>query len=234
MADIGTHQFVVDLRDNACPVRGTSQYGFTVVVAPGFQVSYTAQNPTCAGATNGSITVTPNGGQAPYQYSINNGATWQASNTFTGLGAGTYTITVRDASGCRVPVTVTLSAPPPINITLVQVTPVRCHGEANGEVSVSVSGGNGGYSFTVNGSPVVPGGNNPYVFSGLSAGVHVIGVTDSKGCQASVNVTVPEPDPLVFGTVVVTPVRCHGEANGEVSVSVSGGNGGYSFTVNGS
>lgn len=47
--------------------------------------------------TTGSITITASGGgTAPYQYSNNGGSTYQSSNTFTGLAAGTYTVVTRN------------------------------------------------------------------------------------------------------------------------------------------
>ena len=50
------------------------------------------------GGTNGTVTVYASGGDSGYyEYSINNGASWQAGNIFYGLPAGTYTVMVRDA-----------------------------------------------------------------------------------------------------------------------------------------
>jgi hypothetical protein len=52
----------------------------------------------CIGVANGSITVSnPTGGSGTYQYRINAG-TWQNSNVFSGLTAGTYTVEIRDAN----------------------------------------------------------------------------------------------------------------------------------------
>jgi gliding motility-associated-like protein len=53
-----------------------------------------------ANCTGGSITITPVGGTAPYQYSINGGTTFQSANTFTGLSAGTYNVQLKDAVNC--------------------------------------------------------------------------------------------------------------------------------------
>lgn len=53
----------------------------------------------CEGNCNGSIVINPIGGSAPYQYSINNGVTYQLSNIFTNLCASTYPVVVLDASG---------------------------------------------------------------------------------------------------------------------------------------
>lgn len=61
---------------------------------------------------NGAITVSATGGTAPYQYKLNSGS-YQSSNSFTGLSAGTYTVTVSDASNCPISssATVTRSGP---------------------------------------------------------------------------------------------------------------------------
>src|SRR5690606_843898 len=53
---------------------------------------------TCFGAADGEITVTANGGTAAYEYSIDGGTTYQATNVFSSLAPGAYTITVRDAN----------------------------------------------------------------------------------------------------------------------------------------
>lgn len=57
--------------------------------------------PVCYGRTNGSITATIKGGTAPYQYSIDNGATFQTDPVFI-RGVGNYTITSKDSKGCLV------------------------------------------------------------------------------------------------------------------------------------
>ena len=53
----------------------------------------------CFESFNGTIEVEASSGTAPYQYSLN-GVSFQGSGLFQGLGAGTYTVTVRDANGC--------------------------------------------------------------------------------------------------------------------------------------
>jgi gliding motility-associated-like protein len=61
--------------------------------------------------TGGTITITAaGGGTPPYEYSINGGTTYQASNVFTGLAAGTYNVVARNiASGCTAGQTVTIT-----------------------------------------------------------------------------------------------------------------------------
>jgi hypothetical protein len=69
-------------------------------------------NPTCYNGTNGTATAIPNG-VGPYTYSWNSSPI-QTTQTSINLPAGTYTVTVTDASGCISISTVTLTNPPQI------------------------------------------------------------------------------------------------------------------------
>jgi hypothetical protein len=58
----------------------------------------TSQNTTCPAVNNGSITLVTNYGVPPYQYSIDNGQTYQQSNVFQGLSPSTYTVITKDSA----------------------------------------------------------------------------------------------------------------------------------------
>lgn len=62
----------------------------------------------CDNNCNGSLIITPYGGNVPYQYSVNNGVTYQLSNIFTNLCSGTYPVVVLDNSGNTATQTVTV------------------------------------------------------------------------------------------------------------------------------
>ncbi|CAN5919584.1 hypothetical protein BH24BAC1_BH24BAC1_37580 [soil metagenome] len=56
---------------------------------------------TCAGQSTGSLTVSASGGTGTLEYSLTGASnSWQTSNVFAGLTAGSYTVFVRDANGC--------------------------------------------------------------------------------------------------------------------------------------
>ena len=56
-------------------------------------------NVTCNGAADGTITINgAAGGYGTYEYTINGGTSWQASNSFTGLIPGFYNVKIRDAA----------------------------------------------------------------------------------------------------------------------------------------
>ena len=67
---------------------------------------------TCKGACDGTITVTASGGSGSYLYQ--HGSTGpKASNTITGLCAGTYRVIITDSGGCSKPygISVTITQP---------------------------------------------------------------------------------------------------------------------------
>ena len=68
--------------------------------------SYTAQPTSCYGPqyTDGSLAITPLSFlRQPFVYSLN-GVAYQSSDTFSNLAFGNYNVTVKDDSGCIVPV----------------------------------------------------------------------------------------------------------------------------------
>ncbi len=71
----------------------------------------------CFGTRDGKIVAQPTGGAAPYRYVLNNG-TPQQSNTFAGLTAGTYTVTVLDANDCQTSEIIVVTAPTPLTVDL--------------------------------------------------------------------------------------------------------------------
>jgi len=150
------------------------------------KASYHGSDLSCSTSTDGKITVTASGGTTPYQYSIDNGANFQAGNVFSGLAAGTYQIVVRDANGCTtVAQAISITAPQPLTMTI-QKSDVTCFGDHNGWIKVTVAGGSGQYRFSKDGgntfTPYQVG--NEYTFDGLIAGTYNIVVEDENGCDA--------------------------------------------------
>ena len=70
----------------------------------------TSQNTTCPAVNNGSITLVTNYGVSPYQYSINNGQTYQQSNVFQGLSPSTYTVITKDSANNTLSNTVVITS----------------------------------------------------------------------------------------------------------------------------
>ena len=87
----------------------TATATYTVTQPPILAASITSQaNILCFGSSTGSVTITGSGGTGSITYS-KDGTSFQASGTFSGLAANSYTITLKDDNGCTatVPVTIT-------------------------------------------------------------------------------------------------------------------------------
>jgi len=79
-----------------------------IVYAP-FTTINGQTNISCNGGSDGTITILANGGVAPYQFSVNNGASYTSGanpNPYTVIGLGAniqYKIRVKDSTGCQSP-----------------------------------------------------------------------------------------------------------------------------------
>ena len=174
---------------------------------------------TCYGGTIGEISTTVTGGVTPYSVMWNNGET---TEDLSGLSAGQYIVDVADANGCMVSDTVDISEPTMIDLTL-GATQSTCL-TANGSVGVFATGGTGAYTYAWS-----PGGATTDTVTGLAAGVYSVDVTDANGCMMSANVSVNDAGaPSISSTV--TNVTCNGNADGSISVVVTGGTPGYSYS----
>ena len=185
---------------------------------------------TCNAGNDGSVTIIASGSSAPYQYSIDGGITWQSSGTFNGLNAGSYTIISEDANNCQFPVSVTIIEPTLLIGSFNASTDVTCNGGADGDITVSASGGTIPYQFSIDGGTTW---QNSGFFSGLSAGSYTITIEDILGCQTTLNTTVNEPT-IVNGAIANTnDVSCNGGNDGSLTVIGSGGISPYQYSIDG-
>jgi len=180
---------------------------------------------SCNGGGNGTATVAPTGGTPSYTYSWDTNPV-QTTATATGLSQGTYTVTVTDANGCQANRTFTIGQPaaPLSALTGGSHTDVSCNGGANGTATVEPTGGTPSYTYTWNTSPV----QITATATGLSAGTYTVTVTDANACQATRSFTIGQPT-ILSVTKSKTDALCNGSATGSATVTVSGGNGGYTY-----
>jgi len=177
-----------------------------------------ASNASC-GSSNGSASVVANGGTPGYGYLWSNGVTTSANN---GLAAGTYDITVTDASGCTAVSSINVANNQGPVISISSSADVSCNGGGDGSASVTVNGGAAPYSYAWS------NGNTTSSVTGLTASGYDVTVTDDNGCTASVTVVISEPTDLVLNTIV-TPVICNGGNTGDGSVAANGATAPYSY-----
>lgn len=97
-SDLGAGTYEVTATDgNNC----TSTMEVSVENSDGLKINVTVMDAGGCGAAQGGATITAFDGAEPYEYRLADGS-FVTTNSFTGLGAGEYDLTVRDATGCEV------------------------------------------------------------------------------------------------------------------------------------
>ncbi len=195
----------------------------TVNAGSGLQSNATVTNIACGGGSTGTITVNPVNGTAPYLYAINGGPQ-QASNIFTGLAAGSYIITVQDASGCTVSIGRTITNTGALSATSTS-TATSCAGASDGTITVTPTSGTAPYIFSLDGGPGQAGGT----FAGVASGSHTIIFTDINGCSGSLSQIVAAGAAL-GGSSSSTGTSCPQLNNGSITVTPTIP-GAYSYTL---
>lgn len=192
------------------------------VVDPTFRATVT--NPDC-GQTNGRIAVAlPN--QANWQYSLNGGA-FQATPSFASLGPGTYTVAVKDATGCQSEQSVALAPGAAPILGDLKTTSPRC-GSATGEVALTATGGTGALTYSIDGNAFQP---QP-LFRNLPGGNYTAHVRDAKGCEATKAVSLPVSFSVGIAGVSSKSVTC-GQTDGSLTVTAMGGSGAIQYSADG-
>ncbi|RYD53019.1 MAG: T9SS type B sorting domain-containing protein [Sphingobacteriales bacterium] len=185
------------------------------------------QMPTCEGYTDGAIQFGGQGGTSPYQYALNNGS-FGSATTFTTLGAGTYTLSLKDANGCLRDTTIQLVGFPPVVLAGLTSTLPQCYGQANGVITVTATGGIPPLTYQMT-SPRQVSGTTGGVFNELATGSYRFRIADSKGCFADTATTLGQPDLLTI-TTTAKPNDCIGfDTDGQVRVTVKGGTLPYTY-----
>ena len=205
--------------------KGCETQCIVLIEEPEFHLTCNASedNPVvCRGESNGEATVTPAGGNDGYTYLWDNGET---TATAVALDAGTHTVVVTDSKNCTTSCSITINEPSAeLTCSAIEINPVVCMGESNGEATVTPAGGNSGYTY------LWDNGETTATATTLDAGIHTVVVTDSKDCTTSCTITINEPSEILTCTATeINPVICKGEANGEATVIPTGGNAGYTY-----
>lgn len=178
------------------------------------EINQTTEN-KCQGNTNATLAVEVSGGKAPFEY------TWNEENltgaAVTELGAGTYTVTIKDAEGNSSNASITLEDPLAINATITPKSPAST-GKEDGSAKVKADGGTGKLTYTWD------NGETGETAKKLAPGTHVVTVTDENGCSVEANIEITEDIlPLAIEINPTQTNNCNGASDANIAVEVSGG-----------
>ncbi|MDX9751671.1 MAG: SprB repeat-containing protein, partial [Flavobacteriales bacterium] len=181
-------------------------------------ISVTVQvTPAQCGLSNGTATAQVQGGQLPYTYQWNTGATTSA---LSGLAPGTYSVTVTDAIGD----VAVGSGVVQDNSLLANIWPSTspdcggCSGMA--WINEGNLGGTPPYSYSLPTGGMWDGNHDPAGFGWLCWGDHTIIVSDANGCSVEVNFSIGEQDTYYWPPIVDTYPACGAQANGSIALGL--------------
>ena len=142
-------------------------------------ITSSSSTTSCFGGSNGTIDITPSGGQLPYTFSWDSG---QSTEDITGLIAGDYTVTMQDQMGCIISEIVTVEDASQMIIVANSVLNEECNTD-NGSIDISVTGGTGSYGYQWS------SGESTQDISNLTSGTYTVDVIDGNGCTATASYT---------------------------------------------
>src|SRR5690606_1562113 len=184
--------------------------------------SFSSQkNVSCHGGSDGSATISPSGGTAPYNYLWSNA---QTTATASSLAAGSHSVTITDANACQIVRSIIITEPTELLGSIIITDSIDCSGGSNASALASANGGTSPYSYSWS------NGQTSAKATGLSAGSHYLSITDANGCVFLDTVTITEPSGLSASMSVLKNVSCNAGNDGSASAVVSGGTAPYSYS----
>ncbi|MDI1355981.1 MAG: T9SS type A sorting domain-containing protein [bacterium] len=200
---------------NGCTGSGGDYISSTTPV----NVTFTASPSSCTLA-NGSATLFPTGGQAPYTIVWNTFPSITTGLSISGRTSGNYSFKVTDANGCiqtgwaDILTTSTLSA-------FINSTPVICPA-TSGNLTVVAAGSNPPFSYLWNTAATTS------LIASVPLAYYTCTITDAAGCRVSKSQNLSSISPVVIG-YNATPSSCIFSANGSVSANATGGTAPYTY-----
>jgi large repetitive protein len=231
--------YTVRIRDSkGCLFAAPAVYSITEPASPlTFTTAlsdYNGYSVACFGGSNGSMTIEPSGGNGAnyisYMYSVD-GASFTNSAVITDLAAKSYAVRVRDGRQCVAEKTITITQPSaPITTSLVDKKDVVCAGDNLGVIEVQAWGGVAPYLFTLDNSLPQSTGK----FTALEAGNYTIVVKDKNQCESTITSIIASANAAPQVSTIINSVKCFGESNGSIDVSLTGGSPPFQYAWTGS
>lgn len=215
--DVNPGTYAVTVIDaNDCQESASVEIGAPTQTLVSFDITHVS----CAGAADGTLTATANGGTPPhtYQWGVAGNPT---GATISNLAPGTYDVTVTDANNCMVFTSATVTEPSALSLGFSN-TNVICEPDMNGVAQAMVSGGTSPYTFLWgNGATTTAIGN-------LGVGSYAVTVTDANGC------TISGATQIIFtstlnSTASGTDATCFDVGNGSATAAGIDGMAPYSY-----
>ncbi len=227
-ANLSAQQYYITVVDT----NGCIAWDSVLITEPtALTASHTHTNVSCNGGNDGTITAVANGGTPGYTYTLTPNNVTNNTGGFASLTAGFYTITVMDANNCSTTINgIEITEPTALQIDSFEKTDIACFGQNTGRISITATGGTPPLSYSL--TPMAGLQPTPGQFIALMAGSYVVAVTDANGCLLTTNVTLIQNPQIVWDSILITTPLCHGDDNGFIEFTASGGVGNILYSFN--
>ena len=179
----------------------------------------------CFGGSDGEIHISVDGGVEPYYFDWGNQDSIlmaEEGHILDGLNIGNYLIRVVDANGCWIEHIVTVSEPPLLETSVIQLDEILCNGDSTVSVDVTNWGGTPPYT------TVWSTGEIQEDISSLPTGWYYYITTDDHLCETNDSIFIDEPLGI-WNSAYVHGVTCKDQSDGEIGLEVGGGVGDFIF-----
>ncbi len=197
---------------------------FTVDQGPTIDLMINTTDASCLGQEDGTATVTANGGMSPYSF------IWSAGNSLenenTGLGAGTYQVTVSDINGCTTEQPFMIEEPEGISYQSA-IVDNECFGASQGAISLS-------NLISPNGSVDVfwEDGTMGINRENLPSGTYCFTLSDGSVCDFTDCLVVNAPPEIIANPIISDP-SCENSLDGSIELNTEGGMAPYNYNWTG-
>ncbi|MFC2081343.1 hypothetical protein ACFLR8_03955, partial [Bacteroidota bacterium] len=228
---------------NGCTETAT----ITITEPPELVVSYVkslspegSHNISCFNGNDGGVTVTVNGGVAPYTYAwstADGGGIIAGAQNQSTLLDGTYTLTVTDANSCTwTDNAIDLTEPTQLTVGVVTDDAIisTCPTSVANLTATAVGGVNNGPGYSYGWTPTTGltpiSGATPVAKPPITT-PYIVTATDDNGCTANNNITITVATTLsAFASVDDNIIGTCPSSVATVSLTVNGGEAGYTYS----
>ncbi|MCB0637936.1 MAG: gliding motility-associated C-terminal domain-containing protein, partial [Lewinella sp.] len=211
--------------DNGCSFENC----YTVGAVKTLSINEVITDVSCNGLADGEITIVGNTTGAPadepysFAWSPNATSPVNTANTseITGLIAGTYSVTMTDASpaGCQAVDTFMVEQPEVLVSSVLDQVNETCVVGNDGQVTIGVTGGTYPYTYTWSHDGML----NDSIATGLSQGAYTVDIEDANGCTDQEMIDILAPTPPMITQLNDDSVSCPGDTDGELTVVATAG-----------
>ena len=214
--EAGTYN--VTVTDN----KGRTISGAYTVTEPlvALNATFDVKHVSCYGAKDGAVSLNIGGGEEPYDFIWSNDST---DFDLSGLRPGTYAVWIKDAGGCVIKDSITITQPEMKLRASIEKEHVSCLGGHDGELKAIAEGGTAPYHF------LWSTGDTTYFADSLKAGDYQLTLSDANGCTYTSSATVKQPSTALIINPQVKHVSCYGGNDGEIKIEAKGGKPGYDY-----